>query len=142
MPLFVDTNLLVYTRDASDRRKQERALDWMELLWSSGEGRLSTQVLQEFYVTVTRKLSPGLEPELARADMLDLVTWDPLKIDAPLLGRAWSIEDKHGLSFWDALIVAAAAASGCEAVLTEDLHNGASIDGVTVMNPFESPVKL
>ena len=138
MPVFVDTNVLVYARDTSDLVKNERATAWMEHLWASGEGRLSTQVLQEYYVTVTRKLSPGMPVEEARSDVLDLATWNPTQVGVGLLGTAWTIEAGHGLSFWDSLIVAAAISAGCDSILTEDLQHGSTIGGMTVVDPFRT----
>ena len=70
--VFVDTNVLVYSRDASEPRKQKQAMAWMAELWESQAGRLSFQVLQEFYVTVTEKLQPGMEPQSARDDVRSL----------------------------------------------------------------------
>lgn len=137
MTVFVDTNVLVYARDVSDRAKNDTAIAWMEHLWTTGDGRLSTQVLQEYYVTVTRKLSPGMPAEEARSDILDLATWDPVQTGIGLLGSAWTIEDGHGLSFWDSLIVAAAISAGCDSILTEDLQHGATIGGVMVVDPFQ-----
>ena len=80
MPVFVDTNVLVYARVTSDPGKHRTALDWMTGLWESGTGRLSIQVLQEYYVTVTRKLRPALSRIAARADVRDLLAWDPVPI--------------------------------------------------------------
>ena len=140
MPVFVDTNVLVYARDASDPEKQAVARGWMEHLWTTSSGRLSVQVLQEFYVTVTRKLQPGLPADEARSDVRDLVAWRPLRIDEAMLDAAWRLEDRIGLSFWDALIVAAAQAAGCAALLTEDLHHGLEVDGLRVADPFRTPV--
>jgi predicted nucleic acid-binding protein len=142
VPVFVDTNVLVYTRDASEPDKQPRALEWMRLLWDSGSGRLSHQVLQEFYVTTTRKLRPGLPPEQARADVRDLLSWRPLTVDGDLLEAAWSIEDRFGLSFWDALIVASARTAGCRSLLTEDLQEGLELDGLRVVDPFRTPAEV
>lgn len=73
--VFVDTNVLVYTRDASEPRKQEQAMAWMSHLWNGRAGRLSFQVLQEFYVTVTEKLTPGMDPKSARSDIRALLAW-------------------------------------------------------------------
>lgn len=127
MPVFVDTSVLVYDRDASERAKQPRAHAWLQHLWRSREGRLSVQVLQEYYVTVTRKLSPGLDPDAARQDVRALRSWRPLPMTGDLIDNAWKIEDRFGLSFWDALIVAAAGAAGCDRLLTEDLQDGAAV---------------
>lgn len=140
MPVFVDTNVLVYARDASEPQKQPRAAEWVEHLWRVREGRVSVQVLEEYYVTVTRKLKPGLPPEQARSDVRDLSAWRPVAVDPALVEAAWSIEDRFGLSFWDALVVAAARAAGCGHLLTEDLQHGSDIDGVLVVDPFVTPV--
>jgi predicted nucleic acid-binding protein len=140
VPVFVDTNVLVYARDRSDQGKQARAMEWMRHLWKTGEGRLSVQVLHEFYVTVTRKLDPGLPPGIARADIRDLAAWHPVPLEVPALEIAWSVEDRFGLSFWDALIVAAAHVAACEVLLTEDLQHGMDLDGVRVLDPFRTRV--
>jgi predicted nucleic acid-binding protein len=136
VPVFVDTNVLVYARDTADPGKQAMASEWIAHLWDRGEGRLSLQVLQEYYVTTTRKLRPGLEPEEARADVLDLAAWSPAVADTQMVAAAWSIEDRFGLSFWDALIVAAAQVARCEVLLTEDLQHGMDLDGVRIVDPF------
>lgn len=136
MLLFADTNLLVYARDTSDATKHAAARAWMELLWADGQGRTSTQVLNEYYVTVTRKLKPQLPPEAARAEIRDLEAWRPQSVDAPMLEAAWSIEDRYKLSFWDSLIVAAAQGAQCDGLLTEDLQHGMDFDGLTVLSPF------
>lgn len=136
MPIFVDTSLLVYWRDSSDAAKQRQAQHWLGTLWRAREGRISVQVLNEYYVTVTRKLRPGLDPATARSDVLRFSSWRPVLPDMPLVERAWQAEDRHGLSFWDALIVAAAQRSGCTHLLSEDLSNRQNYDGVEVVDPF------
>ena len=140
MPVFVDTNVLVYARDASDLEKQAAAAAWIEHLWTSANGRLSVQVLQEYYVTVTRKLDPGLSPDETREDIRDLAAWRPVRIDEAIVEAAWRIEDRFQLSFWDSLIVAAAQAADCETLLTEDLQHGLDIDGLQIVDPFLTPV--
>lgn len=137
---FVDTNLLVYARDSSEREKQPVAANWLRSLWESRTGRLSTQVLQEYYQVVTRRLSPGLEPQAAREDVRDLWQWQPILIDEPVVEDAWKIEESFGLSWWDSLIVGAARTAGCQYLLTEDLQHGQSLDGLTVLNPFHTDV--
>ncbi len=136
MSIFVDTNVLVYARDPDHPEKQERALAWVGHMWASGEGRISAQVLNEYYVTVTRRLTPGLPHAEARADIEDLVAWNPLPIDSALIRQAIEIGQSHQLSHWDALIVAAAHRAGSSHLLTEDLNDGQRIGTVTVMNPF------
>jgi predicted nucleic acid-binding protein len=140
VPVFVDTNVIVYSRDAADAAKHAKALEWMRHLWETGDGRLSIQVLQEYYVTTTRKLRPGLSTEAARADVENLSAWQPVVIDADGLRVAWSIEDRFGLSFWDSLIVAAAHIGACDVLLTEDLQHEADFDGVRVLDPFRSAI--
>lgn len=136
VPIFVDTNVLVYARDGSEADKQARAHEWLAALWRYRLGRVSMQVLHEFYVTVTRKLDPGLPTDEARRDVIDLMRWDPVVPDGQLLQGAWSLQDEHGLSFWDALIVAAARRGECEHLLTEDLQDGHDFGGTRVVNPF------
>ena len=136
MSVFVDTNVLVYARDLSVPRKQERAYEWMSALWASRLGRTSVQVLNEYYVTVTRKLSPALPAKDARTDVGDLRAWVPMPISASLLDSAFAAEDRFGLSYWDSLIVAAAQAAGCDYLLTEDLQDGQRLDSLTVVDPF------
>lgn len=134
--VFVDTNVLVYCRDASEPKKQARAAAWMAALWEGRVGRLSFQVLQEFYVTVTAKLNPGLPPEAARRDVRALLAWQPLPADGRLLEGAWILQDRFRLSWWDALIVAAAQAAGCRYLLSEDFQEGLEVGEVEMMNPF------
>ena len=136
MSVFVDTNVLVFARDVHDPEKCRKARTWMEHLWSSREGRLSAQVLNEYYVTVTGKLVPGLPPAEARADIERLLTWSPLPVDATLIEDALEIGEAGAFSHWDALIVAAAQRAGCEFLLTEDLSDGRTIDSLTVISPF------
>jgi predicted nucleic acid-binding protein len=136
VPVFVDTNVLVYARDASEPEKHARAFEWIRHLWDTGEGRVSMQVLQEYYVTTTRKLRPGLAPDDARADVRDLSAWRPVTIGLEGLEAAWTIEERFGLSFWDALVVAAAHVARCDVLLSEDLQHGLDLDGVRVVDPF------
>ncbi|MDP9327036.1 MAG: PIN domain-containing protein [Actinomycetota bacterium] len=143
MPVFVDTNVLVYARDTADPAKHARASEWVADLWERADGRLSVQVLQEYYVTTTRKLRPGLAPEEARADVLDLAAWSPVVTDIQMLASAWTIEERFGLSIWDALIVAAAQVARCDVLLTEDMQHGMDLDGVRVTDPFRvGPAEL
>ncbi len=135
-PIFVDTNVLLYARDASEPEKQPVAAAWLEALWHDRTGRLSVQVLQEYYAVATRKFKPGLPRAEARADIRNLVAWQPIAIDEGVLEMAWGVQDRFGLSWWDALIVAAAKRGGCRWLLTEDLQHGQDLDGVEVVSPF------
>ena len=136
---FVDTNVLVYSRDSSEKKKQPLALAWLEFLWQERCGKLSTQVLNEYYVTVTRKLKPGLCPAEAREDVQDLFAWHPIQTSPKMIESAWSIGDRFQFSHWDSLIVAAAQIGGCDKLITEDLQDGQNIDGLHVLDPFTNP---
>ncbi len=131
---FVDTNVLVYCRDTSEANKQARALVWMAALWERLTGRLSFQVLQEFYVTVTVKLSPGFDQ--AHAEVRDLLTWNPITVDGQLLEEAWRLQDRFQLPWWDSLIVAAALIADCRYLLSEDFQEGMEFGNLKVVNPF------
>ena len=135
--IFVDTNVLVYARDGGQQTKQERAAEWMAGLWRSRLGRLSMQVLQEFYVTVTQKLRPGLDHKSARSEVRAFIHWQPIGIGTPMVEGAWGVQDRFGLSWWDALIVSAAQIGGCRYLLSEGLQDGQDLDGVVVLSPFE-----
>ena len=138
-PVFVDTNVLVYRHDAADAAKQARAEDWINCIVELRTGRLSFQVLQELYATLTRKLRPKLRPQEAR-DIIDLLaSWNPLTVNLPLIKTAWTLQDRYSLSWWDALIVAAAQASDCRVLLTEDLQHGQMFGTIRVIDPFASP---
>lgn len=139
-PVFVDTNVFVYARDSRDPLKQQRAMAWLEQLWRSGLGRTSTQVLSEYFVTVTRKLAHPMQPDEAWEDVQALMCWNPQPIDRDLMTGAREIARRHGLSWWDSLVVAAAQAQQCAVLLSEDLHAGADYGGVTVRSPFEQGV--
>jgi predicted nucleic acid-binding protein len=132
--VFVDTNVLVYAIDQGDPKKHQRARAWSTELWRSRRGRVSFQILQEFYVTVARK-RPAARDE-ARATVRDLLAWRPVSVDGDLLDRGWALQDRYRLSFWDALIVAAAQTASCAYLLSEDLQAGQDLDGVLVVNPF------
>lgn len=135
-PVFVDTNVLIYALDEADRKKQESAREWRAELWKRHQGRISFQVLQEFYVKVTRRWPDARQD--ARAEVRDLLAWRPVSVDAEILVGAWRLQDRYRISFWDALIVAAAKAASCRYLLTEDLQAGQDFDGLLVVNPFRS----
>ena len=139
-PVFVDTNVFVYARDAGERVKQAAAEEWIHRLWIEQRGRTSIQVLSEFYTTVTRKLAPGLDRDEAWQDVLALLAWEPSDIDRNLLVRARDIEHRFKLSWWDSLIVASAQSQGCPILLSEDFQDGMQFDETTVVNPFTTRV--
>jgi predicted nucleic acid-binding protein len=141
--VFVDTNVLVYSRDASEPEKQQQAMVWMAHLWKSQTGRLSFQVLIEFYETVTHKLQPGMDIQSARDDVRSLFVWHPIPVNADVVQGAWFIQDRFKLTWWDSLIVSAAQNGDCRYLLTEDLQENQKFGDVQVINPFRhSPESL
>jgi predicted nucleic acid-binding protein len=138
--VFVDTNVFVYARDASEGPKQSIALVWLQELWTGHRGRTSTQVLNEYYVTTTRKLRPGLDPARAWEHVRALFAWEPQAIDSELLAQAREIEARYKTSWWDSMIVAAAHLQDCAVLLSEDFQHGAKFGAVQVRNPFVASV--
>jgi len=131
---FVDTNVLVYLFDNDSREKQNQA---RQLLEKEAENIvLSTQVLGEFYVTVTRKLATPLEPSLARDAVDDLCALRVRALRAELVQAAVRRSDASQLSYWDALIVETAIDAGATILLTEDLQHGQEFNGLRVVDPF------
>jgi predicted nucleic acid-binding protein len=135
---FVDTNVLVYARDASEPEKQQSAESWLRWLWATRAGRVSAQVLNEYYVVVTEKLRPGLGREQARADVRNLAAWTPVPTDRRVMEGAWIVQDRYGLSWWDSLVVSAAQVAGCAWLLTEDMGDDRVFDSVRVVDPFRA----
>lgn len=133
---FVDTNILVYAYDPTTVRKHQIAKELMIDLWSRGAGRLSVQVLQELYWTVTRKVPKRLSASEAIELLEDLSAWQTFAPNADDVLAAVALEQKHQLSFWDAMIVLAALRSECSVLWSEDLSHERKIDSLTVRNPF------
>ena len=136
MKAFVDTNVLVYAYDRAAGSRHVRARELLEELWTSGRGVLSTQVLQEFYVNVLRKTRPPVPPEDARTLVADYLAWDPVVNDGAAVLEAVDASRRHQLSYWDALVVVAAARSGASVIYSEDFNHGQTFGSVQVLNPF------
>lgn len=134
--VFVDTNVLLYAEDQADAAKHRSALDWLRELWLRRCGRLSTQVLHEFYVNATRKLHPAMSAGDARAEVRRYQRWRPWLVDQATVETAWALESRFALNYWDALMAAAAQQQGCAVLLTEDLQHDQRIDGLRIVNPF------
>ncbi len=134
--VFVDTNVLIYGEDRSDAKKHAQAVEWLGELWRRRCGRLSTQVLIEFYVNVTKKIKPAMPNGDARAEVRRYQRWQPWAVDHATVESAWAIESRFALTYWDALIVAAARQLGCQIVLSEDMQHEQRIDSVQILNPF------
>jgi predicted nucleic acid-binding protein len=137
---FVDTNVLVYALDRSDSPKKLVARRLMDELMEEDRLRLSTQVLQELFVTLTRKVSRRCTTEEALETLEDLSAWPVVLIDYAAIRSAGRLADQAQLSFWDALVVVAAARSGATVLYTEDLNAGQEILGVRVCNPFQAAI--
>ena len=134
--VFVDTNVLLYSEDGANRAKQSRAIEWLQALWVQRCGRLSNQVLNEFYANATKKLKPAMPAGDARAEVRRYQRWQPWVLDQATVETAWAVESRFGFGYWDSLTVAAAKAQGCRYLLTEDLQHEQMIDGMQIINPF------
>jgi predicted nucleic acid-binding protein len=136
--LFVDTNVFIYSRDAREPHKRARARQWLEYLWREQLGRTSGQVLNEYYNAMTRQMRPPVPPATAWDSVDALFAWNPQVVDQTLLRRGRAVEERHKLSWWDSLVVAAAEAQACAVLLSEDLQDGCSYGTVIVLNPFKA----
>ena len=134
--IFVDTNILVYAHDLAAGDRHNQASTIIENLWDTNVGVISTQVLQEFYVTVTRKIVKPLDHLRAREIIRNYLVWPMHLNDAETVLLASEIEARNNLSFWDALIVAAAQLLHVDKIFTEDMNHGQRIEGILIVNPF------
>lgn len=136
---FLDTNILVYAYDRTAGRKHDLAAQLVEACWEYENGCLSIQVLQEFFVIVTRKIAAPLEPRLARQIVADLAVWRLHAPQASDLLQAIDLQQSYQLNFWDAQVVQSAASLLCRQLLSEDLNHGQIYGEVQVINPFKEP---
>jgi len=137
---FVDTNVLVYGLDKSPSAKKQVAQELLGGLMDTDRLRVSTQVLQELFVTLTLKVKNRCSSRDAMAVLEDLSAWPVITIDFPAIRDAVRLADQTRISFWDALVVVAASRSGAKVLFTEDLNDGQEILGVRVRNPFKGVV--
>ena len=133
---FFDTNVLVYSDDKDEPAKQKRAVELVAQHRREGSGVVSMQVLQEYFVTVTRKLK--VDARTARRKVELLAQFDVASPELEDILAAIDLHRLHGFSFWDALIVRAAKQTGCSVLLSEDFQTGQEIDGIQVINPFSN----
>ena len=136
---FVDTNILVYAHDTSAGDKHERARALLEQLWNTRDGCLSAQILQEFFVNVTRKIPRPLDAAAAKEIIADLSRWYVHVPAADDVLSAIGLHQRTGISFWDAMIVRSAAEMGCDVLYSEDLNTGQEYSGVRAENPVQPP---
>jgi predicted nucleic acid-binding protein len=132
--VFLDTNVLVYAQDSGVATKQSKSRDIIAQLADSGDGVISTQVMQEFFVAATRKL--GVEPLAAKGVLKTFAVFEIVQVSPTLIHEAIDCCVLNRLSYWDALILVAASSAGCSTVLSEDLNARQTILGVKVENPF------
>jgi predicted nucleic acid-binding protein len=135
---FVDANVLVYAHDRTAGDKHARAVELMDRLWMEETGQVSVQVLQEFFVTVTRKVAQPLDPLAAEGLVKEFAAWPVFSPTADDVLAAIALSRSARLSFWDAMILHAAAESGCEVCWSEDLNDGQRWRGVQIRNPFDT----
>jgi predicted nucleic acid-binding protein len=133
---FVDTNILVYAYDISDQSKRGIALKLLERLWESKNGCLSIQVLQEFYVTLTRKLPVSLSCDQVVQIISDLGMWKHHTPSVMDIEGAAKTQSQYEISFWDAMIINSASKMDCKIIWTEDLNHGQFYEGIKAVNPF------
>ena len=134
---FVDSNILVYAYDLAQGEKHAQAKNLLLSLWESGLGCVSNQVLQEFYVNVTRKSKFPLSPEQATQIIQDFSDWTVHRPGIKDLVSAIELHQRNQLSFWDAMILQSARHTGCGILWSEDLSNSQDYGGVKVVNPFK-----
>lgn len=131
---FVDTNVILYSLDSTDRIKQERAERWLRGLWEAAQGRVSWQVLQEFYSNARKRSIPE---ERARRVVAAFSQWRPPELTIGMFERAWHWCDQARLNFWDAMILAAAERANCRWLLSEDFQPDRTFGSITLVNPFQ-----
>jgi predicted nucleic acid-binding protein len=133
---FVDTNILIYAYDMDAGGKQTAASAVVRDLWESGKGILSTQVFQEFYVNVTSKIPTPIPPAKARGILENYFAWKVQVIQPGTILRAAEYQERHQLSFWDAMVLATAHEGNAVVLFTEDLNPGQIIEGIQIINPL------
>jgi predicted nucleic acid-binding protein len=139
--VFIDTNILVYTVDPADLLKQQQAISELDRLIQQGTGILSAQCLSEYFVTVTRKLSPPLSIPTARQHLNSFrKLWPVVPVTYEIILESVRATEIYNLHFWDAQIWAAAKLSGATELVTEDFNHGQNIEGVLIRNPFIGPI--
>jgi len=134
--VFLDTNLLLYAFDVGSPAKHAIAVRILENLWKSGYGILSTQVLQEFFVNVTKKIPKPLPVAVGRDIVEDFLKWKVVTVEGRTILRAIDLQQKHKYAFWDSLVIQSAIEGGAGLLLSEDFRDGQKIGDLTIRNPF------
>lgn len=135
---FCDTNVVVYAYDATAGAKREQAVLLLERLWHSRNGIVSIQVLQELFVSLTRRVSPRMPVDRARSVVADMATWHVVEPARGDVLEAIDASKRWQISFWDAMVFTTAKKAGATVLWSEDLNDGQSYDGTVVRNPFRA----
>lgn len=135
--VFLDTNIIVYAHDRSSGDKHAAAREIMDHLWESREGVISVQILQEFFVCVTKKIAKPLPIKNARILLEYLSSWDVVTNDKYITLKAIDLQEKYRFSFWDSLVIQAAIKGGATILMSEDLPDGKVVEGLKIVNPFK-----
>ena len=135
--IFLDTNILVYAYDLDEKSKRQTAKAILADCWNNRSGVISTQVLQEFYVTLTRKLSSKLPASEARDIVSDFLSWSIYQIAPKDICEASETEDQYGYTFWDSLVITAARNARAEVLYSEDMQDGQKLGDLKIINPFK-----
>jgi|SRR5450755_1265575 len=133
---FVDTNIFIYAHDRSAGVKHERARKLMEHLWTTGQGALSTQVLQELCVNLRRRVARPLPDDEIAKLLEDYLSWEIVTNTPPDILAALRLESRYKISYWDALILNAAESCGAAVLYSEDLSHRQRYGAVEVINPL------
>ncbi len=133
---FIDTNILVYAHDKSDRKKRETSQQIIFDGMKKENVIVSTQVFSEFFVTVTQKIREPLSVDLAKKELLLLSHFQMVEIDLSMILEAIDLKTEHRISYWDGLIICAAKYGECSHILSEDMQHGQSFGNLTVINPY------
>jgi len=135
--VFIDTNVIVYAYDISAGEKHSKAVEIIKGLWDTGSGITSTQVLQEFFVNVTRKITKPLDAVTAKEIVKDFLKWKTVIVDGEIIMDAIDIHSAYKYSFWDSVIIASAVGGGAGTLFSEDLSDKQTIKGIVIRNPFK-----
>jgi predicted nucleic acid-binding protein len=133
---FLDTSVLLHCVDDRDARQRDLARAWVRACWTRRCGRVSVQVLNEFYANARRRFPTAISAGDARAEVRRYQHWRPWQVDHATVETAWAIESRHGFSYWDSLVIASAQQQGCRYLVSEDWQHGQQVDSVQIVNPF------
>ena len=135
--IFVDTNVLAYAFDISAGVKHEKAKEIVENCWHSENCIISTQVLEEFFICLTKKIPTPVDSNTVRQIIRDFLKWRTVAIDGDIILEAIDIHERYKYSFWDSMIISSAIEGGANIIFSEDFSNSQIIKGIVIKNPFK-----